>query len=314
MRTIRYEEFGAPDVLRLVDIDVPAVGPNQIRVAVTAAGVNPFDWHLRSGARRFPGLKPPIRPGLEVAGVVDGLGPGVSDVSIGDPVLGWTALSLADSGGYADFALCDGWTRKPDGLDWAAAAALPVAVQTADTVLRRLALRAGEMLLINGASGSVGSMAAQLARSSDVSVIGTAAERNRELLHEIGVVAVAHGPGLVASIRASAPRGIDAVFDAAGHDFLSAAIELRGGTDRIVTIADPSGPDMGVELSRSVAVPRPVALLATVAAAIVTGRYRLPAPPRQFPLADAAEAHAAGEYETGRGKIVLRTDAHLGAV
>ncbi|MGX1778807.1 NADP-dependent oxidoreductase [Nocardia brasiliensis] len=313
VRAIRYDKFGDPGVLRLVDAEMPTPGPHQIRVAVRAAGVDPFDWKLRSGVREIPDLVLPVYPGLEVAGVVDDIGPGVADVGIGDPVLGWTVRTVANAGGYAEFALCDGWTRKPGNLSWAEAAALPVAVQTADTVLRRLAPRPGETLLINGASGSVGSMAVQLARSAAVSVIGTASEANQVLVAELGARPVVYGPGVVARVRAITTRRIDAVFDVAGHEFLPAAIELRHSTDRIVTIADPAGPDLGVELSRSAALPRPGALLGIVADRLAIGYFRLPAPPRVLPLADAAKAHEIGESGSGSGKLVLEVVPGQGA-
>ncbi|MEU8898846.1 NADP-dependent oxidoreductase [Nocardia sp. NPDC048505] len=303
MRAIAFSEFGGPEVLRVVDIPVPEPVGDEVRVAVRAAGVNPADWKMRSGALVFGAPRFPQYPGGEIAGFVDALGPDAHGHAIGDQVFGW-----ARAGGYAEYALSNALARKPEGLDWADAVALPVAVSTAAKVLDLLALRPGETLLINGASGAVGSMAVQLARAAGVTVIGTAGARNQELVRSLGAVATTYGPGLADRVRALAPAGVDAVFDAAGQGALPDAIALRGGTDRIVTIADPAAAELGVTFASGPPGPRPVELAAQVAERVLTGEFRLPGPARTFGLDEAGRAQQEMESGRGPGKVVLLVD------
>ncbi|MGW0246794.1 NADP-dependent oxidoreductase [Nocardia goodfellowii] len=299
MRAIAYSEFGGPEVLRVVEAPVPEPAGAEVRVAVRAAGVNPADWKMRSGALVFGEPKFPQFPGSEIAGFVDALGPDAHGHAIGDQVFGW-----ARSGGYAEYALSSALARKPEGLDWADAVALPVAVSTAAKVLDMLKVQAGETLLVNGASGAVGSMAVQLARAEGVVVIGTASARNQELVRGLGAIPTTYGDGLADRVRAVAPQGVDAVFDA-GQGGLPAAIELRGSTDRIVTIADPAAAQLGVTFASGSPGPRPVELAEQVAERVLTGEFRLPAPARTFPLEEAVLAQREMEHGHGSGKVVL---------
>ena len=143
MKAIQYSQFGGPEVLELVDLPDPTPGPGQIRVAVRAAGVNPIDWKLRSGMR---GGDLPQTTGREVAGVVDALGEGVTDVTAGDEVFGFAA----GGGGAAELALSADYAPIPPSLGFAEAAGLPVAVETAVRTLDLLGVRAGTTLLVNG--------------------------------------------------------------------------------------------------------------------------------------------------------------------
>ncbi|XKK39319.1 alcohol dehydrogenase catalytic domain-containing protein [Nocardiopsis sp. ARC36] len=124
MRAVSFSDYGDPSVLTVVESEVPEPGPGQVRVAVRAAGVNPFDVKARSGlmAQGRP-LPAPRVPGLEAAGVVDAVGEGVTGTAVGDAVAGWTA----GGGGYAEYAVLSTFAAKPEALTWQAAAALPVA-------------------------------------------------------------------------------------------------------------------------------------------------------------------------------------------
>jgi NADPH:quinone reductase-like Zn-dependent oxidoreductase len=125
--------------------------------------------------------------------------------------------------------------------------ALPVAGDTSRRVLEELGLKKGETLLLHGAAGAVGSVAAQLAVALGATVIGTASAANQDYVRSLGAVPVTYGDGLVERVRAAAPRGVDAVFDTAGKGALPDSIELRGGTtDRVITIADMSAGELGV--------------------------------------------------------------------
>jgi NADPH:quinone reductase-like Zn-dependent oxidoreductase len=297
---ITYNEFGGPDVLHLAEVAEPHAGPGQVRLRVVAVGVNPSDCKIREGWLQdiFPVQFPNI-PGGELAGVVDEVGDGVSDLAVGDEVLGWS-----DTGAYAQYALATYVVPKPAGLDWATAAAVPVAGETAARVLDLLGVSAGETLLLHAAAGAVGTVAVQLAVRRGATVIGTASETNHEYLRSLGAIPVTYGEGLVERVRALAPQGIDAVFDAAGKGALPASIELRGGTERIVTIADPQAAEFGVLFAAGAGEGRPVKALAEFADRVVDGQVKV-ITSAVYPLADAVEAGKVSQAGHLRGKLVL---------
>ncbi|MFC4337034.1 NADP-dependent oxidoreductase [Salininema proteolyticum] len=301
MRAVQFNEFGSADVLRVNEIDKPEPGPGQVRVAVRSASVNPADWKIRYGYMEevFPVEFPHI-PGLDLAGVVDAVGEG-ADFAVGDEVFGW-----GDSGSYADYALASALALKPEGLSWADAAALPVGGETALRVLGQLDVSAGETVLIHGASGAVGSLAVQLAVARGATVIGTNSEANDDYVRSLGAVPVRYGDGLVDRVRSAAPQGVDAVFDAAGFGVLSDAVELRGGTDRIVTVADPSAFERGIAFSGEMN--RSPQLLAELADHVVAGKLRI-THSESYPLEKAAEAHRFSETGHSRGKIILEVSS-----
>ena len=302
MKAIVFDRFGGPEVLRLTDIDLPVPGPGQIRLKVVTAGVNPLDHKIRNGwlEQVFPTTFPAI-PGLEAAGVVDQVGDGVTGTAPGDEVFGFT-----DTGAYAEYVLATVVTGKPAGLSWDAAAALPVAGETAQRVLDLLAVEDGETVLVHAAAGAVGGLAVQLAVARGATVIGTASPVNHDHLRSLGAVPVTYGDGLAERVRAVAPHGVDAVLDAAGQGALPASVDLRGGTDRIVTIADAAAAhDLGIHFSANGE--RTRAGLAALARPAATGALRVEVA-HTFPLADAARAHEQSATGHTRGKIILRTD------
>ncbi|MFJ8000211.1 NADP-dependent oxidoreductase [Streptomyces sp. NPDC096310] len=302
MRAVVFEEFGGPEVLHLKDVDEPHAGPGEVRVAVRAAGVNPMDYKIRHGwmEAAFPTPLPAV-PGLEFAGIVDETGDGVTDFAVGDEVLGWSA-----TGAYAPYALADVVVAKPAGLSWDEAAALPVAGETARRVLDSLGVRDGDTLLLHGAAGGVGAVAAQLAVARGATVIGTASPANHDYVRSLGAVPVAYGDGLVDRVRAAAPQGVDAVFDASGKGALPDSIELRGGTtDRIITIADMAAQDLGVTFSSGGTTPEQKRAGLTENARLATEgalRVRIAG---TFPLEEAAKAQQASEEGHAGGKLVI---------
>ncbi|MGP3633731.1 NADP-dependent oxidoreductase [Streptomyces sp. 24-1644] len=301
MEAIVYERFGGPEVLHLAQVDEVHPGRGQVRVKVRAAGVNPIDYKIRRGWMEQVFTTPlPATPGSDVAGVVDEIGEGVTAFVPGDEVLGTSA-----TGSYATHALADvrALTRKPADLSWEAAAALPVASGTAFRVLDELAVTEGDTLLLHGAAGAVGSAAVQLAAARGATVIGTASPANHDYLRVLGAVPVAYGDGLVDRVHQVAPQGVDAVFDASGRGALPDSIELRGGTDRIVTIADADAARLGVAIS-SGAGAVPGEHLAESARLAAVGELRVPVA-QTFALSDAAKAHEVSETGHVRGKLVL---------
>jgi NADPH:quinone reductase-like Zn-dependent oxidoreductase len=300
LKAVSFSQFGGPEVLEIVDLPDPHPGPGQVRIAVRAAGVNPSDWKKRKGLMDG-GL--PQTMGHEAAGVVDEVGEGVADVAAGDRVFGFSAEGAAQ----AELAVLSHYAPIPPSLDFPAAAALPAAIETATRALDQLGAGSGGTLLINGASGSVGSAAVQLAVVRGARVIGTASPASHAYLRSLGAEPVAYGQGLAGRVRALAPGGVDAALDVAGSGVLPELIELAGGPDNVVTIADFVGArEHGVRFSSGDA-GRAIYALAEIGELIECGRFSLPVA-RTFPLTEVAKAHRAGEDGHVRGKLVLVVD------
>jgi NADPH:quinone reductase-like Zn-dependent oxidoreductase len=297
MKAVRFNRFGGPEVLEIADLPDPHPGPGQVRIAVRAAGVNPSDWKKRKG---LMDEELPQTLGYEAAGVVDELGEGVADVAVGDHVFGFSAEGAAQ----AELAVLSYYAPIPPSLDFPGAAALPAAIETATRALDQLGVGSGSTLLVNGASGNVGSAAVQFAVVRGARVIGIASPANHEYLRSLGAEPVAYGDGLVERVRALVPDGVDLALDVAGSGVLPELIELAGGADHVITIADFAGAERyGVMFSRGDA-GRAVHALGEIGDLIESGRLSLPVA-QTFPLADVAEAHRVSEQGHVRGKLVL---------
>lgn len=245
-RTAQFAEYGDPDVLKLVDAPPPTPGPGQVRISVRAAGVNPIDWKIVAGFMReqIP-LQLPAGTGSDVAGIVDEIGSGVTEWTIGDEVLGVSATPS-----FAEYAVAGAGdlVRKPDGMSWEVAGSLAGAGGTAYTVLQKLGVRAGDTLLVHAAAGGVGTFAVQLAAARGARVVGTASERNHEYLRAIGATPVAYGDGLIDRVRAAAPQGVDAVLDASGRGEIPMSVELTGDPARVLSLVAFDAADTGIQL------------------------------------------------------------------
>lgn len=297
MKAVRFERFGGPEVLEIVDLPDPHPGPGRVRIEVRAAGVNPSDWKKRQG---LMDQALPQTLGHEAAGIVDELGAGVEDVAAGDRVFGFTVEEAAQ----AELAVLSHYAPIPPLLDFAGAAALPTAVETATRALDQLSVVSGCTLLVSGASGSVGSAAVQLAVVRGARVIGTGSPANQEYLRSLGAEPVAYGEGLVDRVRKLAPGGADRALDVAGSGVLPELIELAGDAGHVVTLADFDGARRhGVTFSTGDA-GRALHALDEIGELIEPGRFSLRVG-RTFPLACVADAHRAGESGRVRGKLVL---------
>jgi NADPH:quinone reductase-like Zn-dependent oxidoreductase len=297
MKAARFSQFGGPEVLEIVELPDPHPGPGQVRIATRAAGVNPSDWKKRKG---LMDQELPQTMGHEAAGAVDELGEGVADVAIGDRVFGFSAQEMAQ----AELVVLSYYAPIPPSLDFAEAAALPSAIETAARALDQLGVASGSTLLINGASGSVGSAAVQLAVVRGARVIGTASPANHDYLRSLGAEPVAYGEGMVERVRALAPGGVDLALDVAGSGVLPELIELAGGPEHVITVADFAGArEHGVRFSRGDE-GRAIYMLAEIGELIQSGRFSLPVA-QTFPLTEVAEAHRVSEKGRVRGKLIL---------
>jgi NADPH:quinone reductase-like Zn-dependent oxidoreductase len=302
VRAVQFNEYGGPEVLHVGAAEEPHAGAGQVRVAVTAAGVNPIDWKIRSGAMaQVLPVEFPSVPGVEVAGVVDEIGDGVTDVAVGDEVFGFSV-----GGGAAEYALLEHYAAKPAGLSWAEAAALPVAVETAVRTLDLLGVVADQTVLINGAAGGVGTAAVQFARARGAHVIGTASEGNHDFLRSLGAEPTTYGAGMVDRVRQLAPNGVDRALDTAGRGALPDLIEIAGSPDNVVTIADFSAAEHGVRVTTG-ADQRAWQALGQAAELCEAGKLSVPVE-QTFPLDQAPEAQRSSEAGHVRGKLVLFVD------
>ena len=299
MRAAVFDEFGAPDVLRIAEVPDPEPGPGQVRVRVRAAGVQPFDVAVRRGAMPWAKVTFPQTIGQEYAGVVDRLGEGTEGhgLAVGDPVLGSTMLN-----GCAEL-VCVPVTDvvpKPDRLDFPTAAALVAASQTASGALLELGVTAGDVLLVHAAAGSVGTVATQLARLAGATVVGTASPSKHDRLRRLGALPVAYGDLLVAGVRQLGVQPTVAL-DAAGGEAIAQSVELGIARDRIGTVVDDkAAAEHGTRVVRAGRDPQRLAEVITLAA---QGRITLPV--EAYPLAEVVQAHTAVESRHSRGKVVL---------
>lgn len=298
MKAVKFNEYGGTDVLRVVEVEAPHAGPGQVRIAVRAAGVNPIDWKLRAGyVRDFMPLTFPAGVGSEAAGIVDEIGVGVSGVAIGDAVFGYGQNTVAEQ------AVLRAWAHVPDNMPIEVAGGLPVIVETATRILDHVNLRAGDMLLIAGAAGGVGTAAIQLARHRGALVIGTASEPKHDYIRELGAIPTTYEPGLAARIRELAPQGVDAALDLAGAGVIPELVEIVGDPARVVSISDVTAPQHGATFSGRSA-DHPKHAFAEAARLYGEGAFHLRIE-RTFPIEQIALAQEVSAAGRVTGKLVI---------
>jgi NADPH2:quinone reductase len=317
LKAIRVHEFGEPSVLKLEEAPAPKAGGGQVLVRIDAIGVNPVETYIRAGKygpRQFP-----FTPGTDAGGVVEEAGAGITKFRLGDRVY----LSGSISGAYAQKALCTEAQVHPlpPKISFAQGAALGVPYATAYRALfLRGQAKAGETVLIHGASGGVGTAAVQFARAWGMNIIGTAGtDKGIELVREQGAQHVLnHGDGnyLKALMDLTGGRGVDLIIELAAHLNLGKDLTVLAKQGRVAVV----GSRQPIEINPRDTMSRDASILgmslmnasegelAGIHAAIVAGLENgtlRPIVGREMPLSEAAKAHeqvlAPGSY----GKIVL---------
>ncbi|MER7738135.1 NADP-dependent oxidoreductase [Streptomyces sp. NPDC096538] len=299
MRAARYHDYGPADVIVIEDVPEPHAGPGEVRIRVAAASVNPVDWKLRSGEVRayFPVDFPAI-PGRDAAGVVDEVGEGVSNVTVGDEVFGLGGIF----GATAEHAVLSAWAAVPEQWSMEQAAGAGLAVATAGRALDALGDLSGRTLLIEGAAGGVGGAAIAMAVARGATVIGTSSPAKHDYLRTLGALPTAYGDGLGERVRGLAPAGVDAVIDLAASGSLADLVAIAGDADRVVTVADAArAGELGV---RHLYAENDATLLAEGAALGGRGKYT-PHIQATYPLEDIAEAQREAEGGHTQGKLVV---------
>jgi len=323
MKAIVQDRFGPPEVLRLADIDPPEIGPGDVLVRVHAAGLNPYDWHMLRGdpliARLIPDAVGLTRPknrvaGLDAAGVVEAVGADVRELSPGDEVLGFCP------GAFAEYARAEAAkvVPKPASLTFEQAAAIPIAATTALRGIRDVGqVRAGQRVLVNGASGGVGSFAVQIAAALSAEVAGVCSARNAELVRSLGAARVID---YTTDDFTGEPARYDVILDNMGNRPLGSLrralapagiLVLNGGGSPGQVIA-PLGAMLRAAVAdrfvrqhlRFLPTREDRAELAAVTALIEDGKLT-PVLDRTYPMADTAEALRHVEGGHARGKVVI---------
>ena len=297
MRAARFHSYGAPDVLVIEDASDPHAREGSIRIKVHATSVNPIDVILRAGhLAQFLPMALPVIPGRDAVGVVDEVGPGVTDTHVGDVVFGLGGVSDTT----AEFAVLTAWAAVPERWSTAQAAAAGLASVTAGVALDALGDLNGKTLLIEGASGAVGSAAAAFALAAGATVIGTGRESNHPYLQSLGVRPTTYGPGLAERVAVLAPGGVGAALHSAPSDSLSDLLDIVGDTSQVVTVIDGQGAArLGL---RKVDARNDSALLRHASALGRDGLYT-PRVDHELSLDDIIEAHTLAE--NGTGKVVI---------
>jgi NADPH2:quinone reductase len=304
--------FGGPEVLAVIDEEVGAPAPGEVLLGIRAAGTNPIDYKLYSGARGNDPSSLPMHLGLEASGVVLAVGEGAEGaagaIHVGDEVIAFHAV-----GSYAEQLIVHGsaLVPKPATLSFEEAAGLLLAGTTAVHALVAVGVARGETLVVHGASGGVGLLLVQLAVAKGVRVIGTAGETSQAELRALGAEAVVYGEGLVERIRDLAPGGVDAAIDSVGTDeAIDTSLELVADRRRIATLANAQrGLAVGIQVLGNAPGADPgmeIRSEARVDLAEQAGKGLLEVRvAATYPLTEAAEAHRHLATGHAHGKIVL---------
>jgi NADPH:quinone reductase-like Zn-dependent oxidoreductase len=304
MRAIRYHQYGGPEQLLLELAPRPEVEPGALLVRVKAAGVNPWDWKLRSGAlQQFMPVQLPYAPGVELAGVIEEIGPGVAGFQKGQAVYG------NGGGTNAEYTVVPATSLAPmpRNLTFDEAAGVPVGADRLARALRRGDLQPGQRVLVQGAAGGVGSYGVQLARWHGAHVTGTASASNHDFVRSLGVEEVVD---YQATPFETVVHDMDVVLDTVGGDVAARSLQvLRPGGIYVTVAGQPpleEAQERGVKAT-GVGPSDPARtseLLRKITELIEEGRVNVPAP-RVFPLAEASQAHALSQQGHGRVRIVL---------
>jgi NADPH:quinone reductase-like Zn-dependent oxidoreductase len=309
MKAIQIKEYGAPEVLELVDLPKPVIKANEVMIKVNAAGVNSIDVKIRAGflQKAMPFLLPKTL-GWDAAGTITEVGANIKRVKVGDEVYSMTSFNAG--GSYAEFmaALENEVALKPKNISFSEAASLPIIATTADTYLFILAeIKSGQKILIVGAAGGVGALAVQMAKQAGLHVVGIGSTKD---LNYIGSLGADETLDYAKPDYINAVRDMDVVLDLAGGESqktLYAAIK-KGGI--LLSTVQPPDPEMaksaGVDV-RFAPTKADYTILNKVREMVEEGKLKLNVG-KKFPLSQAVQAHRMMEKGSTGGKIILEID------
>lgn len=313
MRAVAVRKFR--DAPELMDLPKPSPGPGEVLVHVATAGVNPFDWKILDGALdgRMPHVFPLIA-GVDGAGTVEAVGPGVSRFAVGDGIFGQFLHPPVGGGTYAEFAVVPegiGVAKIRRGMDNAQAAAVPTSGMTAVQSLDMLGLSKGQTLVLVGAAGGIGSFATQLAANAGVLPLVASRGPHQEYLKRFGAYRFfdTSSPTWREEIRTAYPGGVDGMLNLyeRGPELLESALLVKPGGTVASTIgaADPTAVGAKGRTGLNVGLAPKAELLDRIGAEFATGRLQIPLEQIR-PLAEGPAALAESRAGTAKGKVVLR--------
>ena len=302
-RAVLFDRYGGREVLYVAEVPMPVPAAGEVVVAVKAAGVNPGEAAIRSGAldARFPATFP-SGEGSDLAGLVTAVGEGVDDLAVGDAVLGfsWNRSSHATHVAVPTSQLI----HKPPELSWEVAGSLYVVGCTAYAAVRAVDPRPGESVAVSAAAGGVGTVVVQLLALREARALGIASDSHADWLRSHGALPIPYGEGLADRLQAAAPDGIDAFIDLFGPEYVQLAVDLGIPRDRIDTIASfEKAQELGVKTDGSGAASTPE-VLTEMAGLVASGAIEIPIA-ATYPLDRVADAFEELEQRHTRGKIVL---------
>jgi NADPH:quinone reductase-like Zn-dependent oxidoreductase len=303
MKAVRFHKYGGIDVLEVAEVADPVPGEGQVLVRVKAAGINPGEAAIRTGAlhSRWPATFP-SGEGSDLAGVVEQAAPRANGFKPGDEVIGFTN----DRASHAELAVVEAGhlTARPAAVPWDTAGALFVAGTTAWAAVRAVGVSPGDVVVISGAAGGVGCIAAQLARNAGATVIGVASQRHHDWLRGHGAIPVSYGNGVAQGIREAAGGRVDALIDTFGAGYVDLAVELGVAPGRIDTIIDYEAAARHGAKTAANAEGASAQVLAELAQLIADGTLEIPIA-RAYPLEQVGDAYRELEQRHTLGKIVL---------
>lgn len=302
-RAVRFDEYGDRDVLYIADVEVPTPQSGEVLVEVRAAGINPGEAAIRTGAlaKMFPASFP-SGEGSDLAGVVSQVGEGVEGFAVGEEVLGWSWQRSS----HAQYVTVPGaqLIQKPSRLSWEVAGSLYVVACTAYAAVRAVGATRGDTVAVSAAAGGVGSVVVQLLRLKGASVLGIASESNHDWLRAKGAIPISYGDRVAERLKAAAPDGIHAFIDLFGPDYVELAVDLGIDRDRIETIiARQKAQELGTKAEGSVDAST-TDVLAEMAELVASGAIEIPIADT-YPLERVRDAYAELERRHTHGKIVL---------
>jgi NADPH:quinone reductase-like Zn-dependent oxidoreductase len=317
VKAVVIRKYGSPEVLEIDDIPKPSISGVQVLIRVFYTSVNPIDWKIRNGSFKFlTGFTFPITLGYDVAGEIADIGRGVKGFDEGDRV--FCMLNMKNRGSYAEYARAeaDSVAFMPEDLSYREAAAVPLAGLTAYQALHRKGrVRKGDAVLINGASGGVGSFAVQIARAEGAMVTAVCGSRNAELVKSLGADRVID---YQQEDLTAIPERFDIIFDSVGNlSFPRISACLRDGGRYITTlpyglpnvlsfVLSPVLRLFADRKSSSFIGVRPSSANLRSLSALISQKRIVPLIDREYPFEEIREAHAYSQTGHARGKIVIR--------
>ncbi|MDJ0633660.1 MAG: NADP-dependent oxidoreductase [Xenococcaceae cyanobacterium MO_188.B29] len=307
MKAVRIHNYGGLDTLVYEDAPRPQPGEGQVLIHVRAAGVNPIDWKIRQGFLKdiFP-YEMPLILGTDVAGVVEAVGAGVTNVQPGQDIYGVVDMTL--SGAYAEYALGlnSAIAPKPQSLNYEEAASVPIVAMTAYQALLEVGgLTAGQSVLIHGAAGGVGSFAVQFAKNKGIKAIGTASAANLDFVRNLGAEQVID---YKATQFEEVVSGVDMVLDLIGGDTQERSWDILKPGGILVSTASPPNSETasskGVRGEMMMVQPK-ATNLEEITAMFDRGELKTFVD-RVLPLSEAQQAHELSQGGHVRGKLVLQ--------